>query len=128
MSDARCLVWVLALALLPIRASGAEPGVPVAGRVVDAVSGTPLAGARVEAGGEVAFTGVDGGFSLTVKPGLWSLKVSAQGYMDAGQELRVGAVDVVPALELALIPRSHFRDAAEVTAPSTPSAPAALPV
>src|SRR5262245_64650486 len=100
---ARKLFWLLALAWWPIQAGGAEPDVAVAGRVVDAVSGAPVAGARVEAGGEAAFTGVDGVFSLTVRPGLWSLKVSAQGYMDGGQDLRVGAADVVPKLELALI-------------------------
>ena len=108
--------WFLALlaAVCAIPVLAASPAVRVTGRVVDAVTGTPLAGAAVTAGGVSATSGPDGAFALEVAPapGL-TATVSLPGY-------RPVVVSIDPAapsqLKVALSPAVSYTDRVEVTA------------
>jgi hypothetical protein len=53
---------------------------PVEGRVVDAESGQPLAGAEVSAGGQVTVTSAEGVFALRALSLLGDVRVEAAGY------------------------------------------------
>jgi hypothetical protein len=80
MSPARPLLAALALAAIASPAVADDGG--VRGRVVDATTGDPIAGATVAADGEHdAITDADGGFVLTgVAPGAVDLVAYADGY------------------------------------------------
>lgn len=77
----RALVLVLGLAgLATARAAAQEPAV-VSGRVLDADTGAPVTGARIEAGGATVSTDADGRFRLGgLAPGAWRIDVTAIGY------------------------------------------------
>jgi len=70
-----------------------EPAV-VSGRILDAGTGAPIGGARVEAGGSTVESDADGRFRLGgLAPGSWRLAVAAIGYGPAEVP-----VDLVPGI------------------------------
>jgi len=78
----RCLVLV-AVGVACIGRPLAAQGAPAAGRVLDAISGRPIAGAVVTVLGTPirAVTAPDGTFRLTeVPPGVWQVQAAAIGY------------------------------------------------
>lgn len=78
----------------PVSASAQWPG-SIAGRVVDAATGQPIAGAEVElpestTPGSSTRTAQDGAFSIHgIEPGVHELRATAPGYMEHAEEVRV---------------------------------------
>ena len=119
---------VLTMAAAPLRAAG-ESGVEsgtrvqqigiepreVRGRVVDRVTGLPIAGATVEVPGEAAgsraTTGEDGFFQLTIGNVAVSVTASAPGYFENSARLPARGEVLVE-----LLPRTFEEEAVEVTA------------
>ena len=108
---------VLAISFLALHlAVPARGGELVRGRVVDAVTGAPLTGARVElpASRVAVLSGPDGAFSLaTVPAGDVLIAVSLPGYHVARVAL---STPLTAPLEVRLAPIVTFTDAIEVTA------------
>ncbi len=91
----RVCAGVLLLGLGVPAALGAQSPASLRGRVLDAVTGAPLAAARVELGESVALTGSDGRFALgNLAAGMFTLVVSAVGYRPER-----GSVDLLPGME-----------------------------
>ncbi len=110
-----------ALALGIVLAAAAEERA-VSGLVKDAVTGEPVAAARVAADGRETATGADGRFALAITSG--RVTVSAPGYDDA-----VLLVDpAASTVDVALVPRTRFREQVEVTAEPAAEQPAVLPL
>lgn len=83
------LVLLLALALAP---GEPPPLVTLLGRVVDAQTREPVAGARVSAsGGHATVAGDDGRFGLALERGHAVLRVAAPGYRSFAVSLAIGA-------------------------------------
>jgi len=103
----------------------AQPAANVTGRVIDAFSMGPLAGARVTAGSVSVVTGNDGRFSLTLPVGTARLVVSAGGHLT--EQVDVTVADQTVTLEVLLLSQSQFKEDVVVTAgvkpvPVSPSA------
>lgn len=97
----------------------------VTGRVIDAFSMGPLAGARVSAAGAAAVTDREGRFQLTLPRGQNRLVVSADGHLTDRVDVTVGDQPVT--VEILLLSQSQFREDVVVTAgvkpaPVSPSA------
>lgn len=75
--------------IVPV-ARASQPDKPVSGRVVDARTGQPLSGVRVEIGSQVAYTDAEGRFELP-RVDAPAIQVSRQGYE---------AVELTPAQRL----------------------------
>lgn len=116
------VLWLTA----PI-ASALGGGTLVAGRVVDDLTGSPLAGARVAAGDLETVTDVAGAFRLELAPGPVSLTVTAPGYAKTTVALTAG--DGTP-IDVHLRATLRVREQVEVTAraPAGGESPAAVPV
>ncbi|MET0554949.1 MAG: TonB-dependent receptor [Vicinamibacteria bacterium] len=110
-----------ALALGIVLAAAADERA-LSGLVKDAVTGAPVASARVAADGRETGTGPDGRFELTIASG--RLTVTAPGYDDAAVLVDAGSSDV----EIVLTPRARFREQVDVTAEPTIDQPAVLPL
>ncbi len=69
----------------------------IAGWVIDEVYGTPIEGAAVtvEELNLTVYTGADGGFSITVPPGTYTVTASAEGYESETQVVDVGENETV---------------------------------
>jgi hypothetical protein len=106
--------------LLAGPSSASAPEVPadiaVFGRVIDARSGAPVAGARVAAAQSTATTAPDGRFALMLPPGGGLVEVTADGYLAATVRVAPAAGTPAPTLTLSLTPRARFQDQVEVTA------------
>jgi outer membrane receptor for ferrienterochelin and colicin len=100
-----------ALSATPPVALASEP--IVVGRVVEAGSGAPLAGARVKAGEREAVAGPDGSFRLRLPAGPTYLSVSAAGHASA--TVAVAAEDGRE-IVVTLAPSQRFSENVEVTA------------
>jgi hypothetical protein len=132
------LVLVLSLAAMPAGAdtSSADVAPPtekirVEGRVLDAFTGKPIAGARVVAAERRAQTDEEGRFALLLPVGEWKLAVEAEGYAPDATTVTLAAGGIPRPFEFALIDRDRFREEVEVTAEgaiAVASAPAELPV
>jgi len=115
---------LLLLAMFP-GATAAQPAPNVTGRVIDAFSMGPLAGARVTAGTVSAATDRDGRFALTLPRGTARLVVTADGHLTEQVEVAVGDQPVT--VEVLLLSQSQFKEDVTVTAglkpvPVSPSA------
>ena len=110
--------WLAAAALLLLAVfSGpaiAQPAPNVTGRVLDAFSMGPLAGARVTAGTESAVADRDGRFALTLPRGTTRLAVTADGHLTEQVEVAVG--DQPVSVEVLLLSQSQFKEDVTVTA------------
>jgi len=123
----------LAAAVLLAVALASEPAlgqrVPnVAGRVVDAFSMGPIAGARVTAGSVNAITDRDGRFSLALPRGPVRLTVTADGHLP--EQLDMTVADQAISVEVLLLSRSQFKEDVVVTAGLRPvtTAPSTIEV
>lgn len=105
---------VFALALFAFSVSFPCLAAEIRGRVVDAVSGVAVAGARVSAGGVAAVTDEQGGFALTAADAAAvALVVARTGYRV--QRLTV-TLPVISPVIVELVPETTFTDRIEVTA------------
>src|SRR5688572_33468083 len=82
-------------------AATAEHNLAITGRVVDAGSGAPVAGAEVRAGERRVTTGPDGAFAIDVETGVAVVEVRADGYSAARQDLSLA--DPPRELSIALV-------------------------
>ena len=100
----------------------------VAGRVVDAFSMGPIAGARVTAGSVNAITDRDGRFSLALPRGPVRLTVTADGHLP--EQLDMTVADQAISVEVLLLSRSQFKEDVVVTAGLRPvtTAPSTIEV
>jgi hypothetical protein len=103
----------------------AQPAPNVTGRVIEAFSMGPLAGARVTAGSVSVVTDSDGRFALTLPRGTARLVVTLGGHLTEQVEVTIG--DQPAAVEVLLLSQSQFREDVVVTAgmkpvPVSPSA------
>jgi hypothetical protein len=111
-------VVLIAASLLGPPANALDRGTTVVGRVVEAGTSTPLAGARVVAGDREVLTNADGSFRLELPTDSASLTITAAGHtqvtvaVEAGDEKEI----VVP-----LAPAHQFHEQVEVTAPAPPN-------
>lgn len=75
----------------------------VTGKVTN-VSGSPISGASVSSGGNGAITGSDGGYTLQVPGGAYTLTAALAGYQNASESVTVKAADSTEAGSLQLQP------------------------
>lgn len=85
------------------------------GRVVDAVSRSPVADALVAAGGVDRVTGEDGSFALELPEGNWTVTIVASGYLTQSVDVEV-TESSSPPLEIQLFRQGRFVEAVEVRA------------
>ena len=103
--------------------------IAVTGRVVDAVSGRPVAGVQVTIGSRATVTDVEGRFHVDMSPGHWEIVVNALDYLPRTIPIDVVDSQGVAPLEIQLVPRKGFEEHLEVTAPEPPPVgPASLPL
>jgi hypothetical protein len=95
----------------------------VEGRVFDAETRAPVAGAAVSAGAARTDTDVDGGFSLSVPAGRAIVEVLAAGYFPFTTTLDVGEAGLA-GVELSLARDTAFATSVEVVASAPGAAPA----
>ena len=126
------LVLCLCLgAASPGLANSTAPSFTVSGRVLDAMSRIPVAGASVDAAGRSAVTDEEGRFRLELPPAAVALHVVAPGYFEESVQVASPEGAAFPALEILLVARSSIREQVEVVAPSpatVPDGPAELPL
>ena len=91
---AAAALLLLAVCARPASAQLAQPAPNVTGRVIDAFSMGPLAGARVTAGPTSAVTDREGRFALSLPRGTALLVIVADGHLTEQVEVAVG--DVAP--------------------------------
>jgi hypothetical protein len=110
------LVLVLLLSLSAVRAPAQTPahGPALAGRVVDASSMQPIAGARVEAGSARTATDKNGRFGLDLPRGAVRVNVSADGYLPDHVDVTIGAAPMT--VEVLLLNQAQFKEEVRVTA------------
>ncbi len=115
-------VLLIVIILAPRFAMGQAPP-PVVGRVVDAFSMRPVAGATVDAGAGTrpTVTGPDGRFALSLPAGPANLTVAAEGYLTERVDITVGSAPVT--VEILLIDQAQFTEDVVVTAGLKPIAP-----
>ena len=106
----------MVVAVLTAAAALAEPQPEpqpreIAGRVLDRVTGEPVAGATVSLGDETASTAADGSFRLVTGLGAAVLEVLADGYFEATVAASETGETVVE-----LLPRTFEEEGVEVTA------------
>jgi hypothetical protein len=118
---------VTSTAALFLLAWQAAAGATVSGRVLDARTSLPVAGAVVEAAGQQAQTDTAGAFTLTLPPGRQVLAVAAARYRPDAFTVEVGTAPV-SGLELKLAEAPRLAESVDVTADLEPVGPAALPV
>ncbi len=108
--------------------AAADEIVTVRGRVKDATSGLPVAGAEVAAGEARGVTDAAGSFALSLARGRWTVSFRAPGYLEETRRVTV-AEEPLPPLDIALVPKARFFERVEVKAtPAPPAEPGALPV
>ena len=128
LSLAAAALLLLALLSRPASAQLAQPAPNVTGRVVDAFSMGPIAGASVTAGSASSNTDRDGRFSLALPRGAVRLTVTADGHLP--EQLDVTVADQPVTVEVLLLSRSQFKEDVVVTAgiKPVPTAPSTIEV
>lgn len=125
-------------AALAATGSGGQPAAPqtpsprirLAGVVVDAATGRPIAGAHLTAGAETATTTPDGRFALEPSAGTVTLVVSANGYHPSSTVVDASERRTVD-LEVALAADTGYAERLDIVAvapTSSPTAEAVRPV
>jgi len=110
-----CAVLVSVLALSA--SLGAQTGVAFSGRLLNSLSGDPIAGATVQIDElrRVTMSGADGTFTFdNVAPGTYHLSVQSQGYSTRRTEVTVGAAAGAP-MDVTVDPELHFEEVTTVT-------------
>lgn len=98
------------------------------GRVVDAVTNEPVAGALVRAAGGSTRTDNEGAFLLSVPRGELTVEVSASGFLEQSVSVTVGPSEPAP-LEILVFEASQFAETVTVRARrERREEPAAVPV
>jgi hypothetical protein len=112
---------LLQLAMAPgLAAAQAGQSAPnITGRVIDAFSMGPLAGARVTAAGMTVVADREGRFALTLQRGPVRLVVSADGHLTEQVDVTVG--DQPLTVEVLLLSQSQFKEDVVVTAGVKPA-------
>ncbi len=115
------LVTGLFLLVVPPQVAAQSPlSAPnVSGRVIDAFSMGPLAGARVTAGAVIVVADRDGRFALTLPKGPARLVVTADGHLTEQVDVEVAEQPVT--LEILLLSQSQFKEDVVVTAGLKPA-------
>jgi iron complex outermembrane recepter protein len=115
-----CVVLAVATALSPYAAAQAgaptNAGGPFSGRLLNSLSGAPIAGATVviEELRRQVTSGSDGTFTFeNVAPGSYHLSVRAQGYSSRRTEVSVGAA--AAPLDVLVDPELHFEEVLSVS-------------
>jgi catecholate siderophore receptor len=91
----KLMLIVVMAGLIHYEVRGGVGQYAMVGKVVDQV-GDPVVGAQVTvvaaggAGGQKAITGEDGGFSIVLGAGSYTLKVAANGFLEASREVEFG--------------------------------------
>jgi hypothetical protein len=98
----------------------AQPVSNVTGRVIDAFSMAPIAGAVVEGGGLRVSTGADGTFALLLPRGAVRLVVTADRHLP--ERVDVTVAEPAIQIEVLLLDQSQFSENVVVTAGATPIA------
>jgi hypothetical protein len=91
-------IAALLLVAVPASADAQQPTdadalAVLAGRVVDEITGTPLHGAYIELAGtrQAVLSDQEGNFTLRVRPGTYTVRVSQLGYEEGEVQLRLAA-------------------------------------
>ncbi len=107
------------LALLSgVQLAAAQGGAPLTGRLVNSLSGDPVASAVVvvEGQGKQATSAADGSFTIEgLAPGTYHLIVKAQGYSDKRTEVTVAAAAPATPLTVPVDPEIHFEEVLSVS-------------
>ncbi|MGE0446412.1 MAG: TonB-dependent receptor [Vicinamibacterales bacterium] len=109
---------VLCAALAFTAGLAAQAGVPFSGRLLNSLSGDPVAGATIQIDElrRETTTATDGTFTFdAVPPGTYHLSVRSQGYSTRRAEIVVGATPA-PAMDLTVDPELHFEEVTSVSA------------
>ena len=113
----KSLLWIW-LALCGVHLAAAQGGAPLAGRLVNSLSGDPVGGAVVVVEGQnkQAMSAADGSFTVEgLPPGTYHLVVKAQGYSDNRSEVTVTAVAPAAPLTVQVDPELHFEEVLSVS-------------
>jgi iron complex outermembrane receptor protein len=109
---------VAVLAALAMQAAlAAQAGVAVTGRLINSLSGSPIAGATVQIDElrRQTVSTADGSFSFeNVPPGSYHLSVRSSGYSSRRTEVTVGTTPGKP-MDLAVDPELHFSEVISVS-------------
>jgi iron complex outermembrane receptor protein len=109
-----CVVLVVAVAISPRMA--AQAGTPLSGRLVNSLSGEPIAGATVtiEELRRETTSGADGTFTFeNVAPGAYHLAVHAQGY--SSRRTEVSVIAGAQRIDVPVDPELHFEEVLSVS-------------
>lgn len=112
----RVCVFMTCAAILSVGVA-AQAGVRVSGRLLNSLSGDPIAGAAVQIDElrRTVTSATDGTFTFTnVPPGRYHLSVHSQGYSTRRTEVVVAST-AVSELQLAVDPELHFEEVTTVT-------------
>jgi iron complex outermembrane receptor protein len=95
----------------------AQAGVTLSGRLVNSLTGDPIAGAivRIEELRRQTASAADGTFAFdNVVPGTYHVSVRSTGYSSRRTEVRVTS-DVAPTVDISVDPELHFQDVLTVS-------------
>ena len=101
-----------------VQVAAAQGGAPLTGRLVNSLSGDPVASAVVvvEGQGKQATSAADGSFTIEgLAPGTYHLIVKAQGYSDKRTEVTVAAAAPATPLTVPVDPEIHFEEVLSVS-------------
>jgi iron complex outermembrane receptor protein len=113
----RTLVLVLAVSVLGPTAS-AQVGTSVSGRLVNTLSGDPVANAVVQIDelNRMAISATDGRFTFdNVPPGAYHISIRSQGYSTRRTEVIVGPATPTLMVDITGDPELHFEEVTTVT-------------
>jgi TonB dependent receptor/Carboxypeptidase regulatory-like domain/TonB-dependent Receptor Plug Domain len=111
-------------------AAPSDPGGTVAGKIIDPASALGFPGATIRVlgagGGQSVASDLEGGFTLTLPPGTYTIAVSAPEFVEQQREITVGeAQSVAVELTLVPVPRVGKEEVVEVFSSIDPSREAA---
>ena len=117
-SCTRSFAYAVLVAVLACSANAAaQTGVTLSGKLLNSLSGDPIAGATVQIDelNRQVTSGPDGSFSFNNVPaGTYHISVHSQGYSTRRSETVVGATAATP-MDLRIDPELHFEEVTTVT-------------